>query len=230
MLLKKIFSYSLTFFLLIIYFLPVQAGPREEALLLLSSAALIETFGESENTMLPELLKNCTALGIFPSIKSGGYFIGGEMGKGVIIYKNSNTSQWSNPSFYKLYGGSLGLQIGFQESDLILIFLSKSAVKNILHGDFNIELDASAAAGRFSNSLKYNKDETIVAYSKSKGLFAGITVSGAKISCDYTANKNFYKEPLTPKMILMENLIENIPQSSYDFLRSINNTLQGERR
>jgi lipid-binding SYLF domain-containing protein len=104
--------------------------------------------------------------------------------------------KWSNPVFVTLTGGSFGLQIGVQSVDLVLVFRHKGVLTKVKNGDFTIGGDISAAAGPVGRSstasTDYKLEAEVYSYSRSRGLFAGITINGSNLGIDKTANANFY--------------------------------------
>jgi lipid-binding SYLF domain-containing protein len=144
---------------------------------------------------IPEsILKEAQGIAIIPGIVKAAYGIGGEFGRGVLLVQENGA--WSNPSFIKLAGGSLGWQIGIQRSDLILVFKTKKSIDNIAEGKVTLGADASVAAGPVGRGAQAGTDlelkAEIFAYSKAKGLFVGISLKGAALQIDAEANQRFY--------------------------------------
>jgi lipid-binding SYLF domain-containing protein len=112
---------------------------------------------------------------------------------------------WSNPVFITLTGGSIGFQIGVQSVDLVLVFKHKGVLTQVKNGDFTIGGDISAAAGPVGRSSTASTDHKLEAevysYSRSRGLFAGISVNGSNLSIDKSANANFYGSNMTSQQI-----------------------------
>ncbi len=145
---------------------------------------------------IPEaLLRNTYGIAIIPGVIKAAYVLGGQYGKGVIMLREKGGS-WSNPCFITLAGGSLGWQIGVQKTDIVLVFKSGKSVENITQGKITLGADVSVTAGpvgrRAEASTDVEFEAEIYSYSKSKGLFAGVSVQGASISIDHDANQNFY--------------------------------------
>jgi lipid-binding SYLF domain-containing protein len=153
-------------------------------------------------TQIPEdgieaaLLQNAYGIAIIPNTIKVGLGIGGRYGKGVIVVRRPDGG-WSNPSFISLYGGSFGWQIGAQGTDLILVFKSKKSVDNIARTKFTLGGDASVAAGPVGRQTSAATDEIfkaeIYSYSRSRGLFAGISLEGSIIGMDEKSNLAFYR-------------------------------------
>jgi lipid-binding SYLF domain-containing protein len=130
--------------------------------------------------------------------------IGGKRGKGVATVKLADGS-WSNPVFITLTGGSIGFQIGVQSVDLVLVFKHKGVLTEVKNGDFTIGGDISAAAGPVGRSSTASTDHKLEAevysYSRSKGLFAGISVNGSNLAINKSANADFYGASTTSEDI-----------------------------
>jgi hypothetical protein len=125
----------------------------------------------------------------------GGFVIGVRHGRGVVVAREPNGG-WRAPLFISVTGGSIGWQIGVQSTDLILVFRTKKSVDNLMHGKFTIGADAAAAAGPVGREVSAATDAQlkaeILSYSRSRGLFAGISLDGSAISVDDDANAAYY--------------------------------------
>jgi lipid-binding SYLF domain-containing protein len=154
-----------------------------------------------------DLLEKASGVAIFPSVVKGGFIIGGRFGRGVVIYHDKETGRWSAPSFYTIAGGSWGLQIGGQITDLILVIMNERGIKGLLQDRFTIGGDASASAGPVGRNAEAGTDlllkAGILSYSRSKGLFAGVAINGAVIMPDREANKSYYGRDIPAEDILM---------------------------
>ena len=160
-----------------------------------NAANVLKDFGQMKESIPPQLLKDYEGIVIIPKLINAGFGIGGKRGKGVAMVKLGD-GKWSDPVFVTLTGGSVGFQIGVQSVDLILVFRHKTVLTNIKKGNFTIGGDISAAAGptnkNKSATTDYKLEAEIYSYSRSRGLFAGITLKGSGINIDNTANSNFY--------------------------------------
>ncbi len=163
---------------------------------LVSAGAVLNAFTNDPATAIPpQILEYAQGIAIIPSVIRAGFILGGRRGKGIVAVRSEN-GEWSNPSFITLTGGSFGAQIGAQSLDLILIFGDKGSVRDISEGKFTVGSDASATAGPVGRNSAVTRDMTITAelytYVRSRGLFAGATIQGAKLSVDHAANRNYY--------------------------------------
>lgn len=140
------------------------------------------------------LLRDATCVAVVPGVIQAGLGFGGRAGYGLVSCRVG--TGWSWPSFVGLKGGSFGLQIGAQSSDVVLIFVNENAARTIAGSSFNIGGEVSVAAGPVGRDLSaatdYKAQAEIYSYSKSKGLFAGIKIAGTKWEIDYSANKKAF--------------------------------------
>ncbi len=151
------------------------------------------------------------------------YGLGGQYGKGVVLIRDERGT-WSDPCFIRLAGGSLGWQIGVEEADIILVFRSRGGVEDITQGKITLGADVRVTAGPKSKSAEASTDlefkEEIYSYSKSRGLFAGISIQGASIMIDDAANGLFYGDrTISAREILVKGTAEAPPVA--DKLRAL---------
>jgi len=164
-----------------------------------------------EEGIPPALLSRAEAIAVIPGFWNAAWVIGGRHGKGVIMVRKG-PKDWSYPSFISMTGGSVGFQIGVQKADIILVFKDKRSAKTIADGKFTLGAGASVVAGPIGRKAEADTDikfeAEIYSYSKSKGLFAGISVEGASLSIDTDANAKFYRSfDLTAEEILSKDEI-----------------------
>lgn len=169
-----------------------------------NASNVLKDFGKVENGIPHNLLSECEGVVIVPKLINAGLIVGGKRGRGVAMVKMDN-GKWSDPVFVTMTGGSIGAQIGVQSVDLVLVFRHKGVLAKVKNGDFTVGGDASAAAGPVGRSTSantdYHLDAEIYSYSRSRGLFAGISINGSNLGIDKDANKNFYGTDLTSKEI-----------------------------
>jgi lipid-binding SYLF domain-containing protein len=171
------------------------------------SAAVLKAFGKMKESIPHQLIADYQGIVIIPNLLNAGFGIGGKRGKGVAMVKLPD-GKWSDPVFVTLTGGTLGLQIGVQSVDMVLVFRHKGVLAKVKNGDFTIGGDISAAAGPVGRSSTASTDYTLEAevysYSRSRGLFAGITIHGSNLSIDKSANNAFYNNKLSSAEIFEE--------------------------
>jgi len=161
------------------------------------SAAVLETLVRAPDQGIPEhILERAEAIVVIPSLVKGGFIIGAQHGRGVMSVRNRETNKWSAPGFVALTGGSVGWQIGLQAVDLVLLVMNREGVQDLLDTEFKLGANASVAAGPVGRQGEASTDASlsaqILAYSRAKGLFAGLSLEGASLRMDRDANKDFY--------------------------------------
>lgn len=148
-----------------------------------------------EEGIPPLLLKDAQGIMIIPEVIKVGFVVGGRYGTGILTVRDEK-GNWTNPVFVKIAGGSLGWQIGAESTDLILVFKTRKSVDGLFRGKFTLGADASVAAGPVGRSAEGLTDVTlkseILSYSRSRGLFAGVSLNGAALTIDDDANGAYY--------------------------------------
>jgi len=171
----------------------VHAQAREEAKLLVASEVLDE-LGKQRDTMIPErLLQRAYGVAVVPSVTKVAFILGGRRGNGVLSVRDSR-GRFSNPVFINLTGGSVGWQFGAQETDIVLVFTTRRGIEGIADGKLTLGVGASVAAGPVGRQAEAaaGTDAEVYAYSRSRGLFAGVALDGTAITIDARGNRAFY--------------------------------------
>jgi lipid-binding SYLF domain-containing protein len=168
---------------------------------------LTEIMQISENGIPNELMERAEAVAVFPHVIKGAFGVGGEFGKGLVAERRAD-GRWSAPSFVTIGGGNFGLQLGVQSTDLVLVFTSRDGFKGLLDGKVKLGADAAVAAGPVGRNAQVATDvllkSPVFAYSRSKGLFAGIALNGSVVSIDDSANRKVYGKDFTAQDILLD--------------------------
>jgi lipid-binding SYLF domain-containing protein len=148
-----------------------------------------------EQAIPPTLLDSAYAVAVIPNVVKGGLIISGSFGKGVLLVRQSDGS-WSNPAFIKMGNVGFGWQAGVQGADLVLVFKNRRSIDNIASGKFTLGTSASASAGPVGRTAQAMTDgefkAEIYTYSRSRGLFAGVSLDGGAITIDKVANAEWY--------------------------------------
>ena len=173
-----------------------------------NATTVFEEIIQAPDSAIPRaILKKAEAVAIIPNTVKAGFIFGGHRGKGVISARNEQ-GEWSQPAFLTLTGGSFGLQIGGQSVDLILVVMNRRGLEKLLQNEFKIGGDASAVVGPIGRDTEASTDLTlraeILSYSRTRGLFAGITLKGSTIMADRDANERFYGYPFGSAQLVLE--------------------------
>ena len=155
-----------------------------------------------------EILEKAKCVVVIPSVKKGAIGVGGEYGKGVMTCRSGQdfTGRWSAPVMMSLAGGSFGFQIGGQATDFVIVVMNDSGARAMLHNKLKLGADASVAAGPVGRAADASTNESLKAemlsYSRSRGAFAGVSLSGATLHPDNDDNVSLYGEKVTPDQII----------------------------
>src|SRR5579864_3793814 len=158
------------------------------------SAAVLREILDAKDKGIPEdLLEKAQCVGVVPNLKRAGFIIGAKYGKGVVVCREPNGQGWSAPSTTRIEGGSIGLQIGAGETDVVFIVMNKRGMDKLMEDKFTIGADASAMAGPIGRSAEARTDAMmhaeILSYSRSRGVFAGVSLEGATLRPDNEDNQ-----------------------------------------
>ncbi len=195
-----------------------NAGVSEEAKVQASTAVMKEIMGIPECAIPPSLLSCAHGIAIFPDLLKAGFIFGARYGTGVLLVRNED-GNWGNPVFFRLVGGSFGWQIGAESTDVILVLKSIRSLDAICGGKFTLGGDASIAAGPVGRQAEAGTDvllrAEILSYSRSRGLFLGLSLEGAAMQVDYDSTASFYNTPgLMPTDILRNRSMVTPPPAA----------------
>jgi len=178
-----------------------MAGPAlaqgEEQALVDKAKLSVEAFArENDMGTMRHMLGRAKAVMVFPELIKGGFIIGGEGGSGLLLTRNAATGAWSAPAFYTLAAGSIGLQIGGQVSQMMMLVMTDKGLEAVYKNQFKAGADASLAAGPVGRGIEAaatsNLRDDIYAFSIAKGLFGGASLEGAAISPRYSRNQAYH--------------------------------------
>jgi lipid-binding SYLF domain-containing protein len=164
---------------------------------------------------------------VMPSVVKAAFIVGGSYGRGVLSCRSGRNFRgpWSAPSMMALEGASFGLQLGGQATDFVLLLMSPRSAANILKSKVKIGGDASAAAGPVGRNASAETDATlraeILSYSRARGLFAGISLSGSTLRPDNDGNKKLYGKDVTAEAIVFDKAVP-APPSAAKLLATLN--------
>ena len=214
---RLLLSACLTVFLLAS--LPARAGQEEDERASNAVKVLDEVMRMPEQAIPNKLLETAHAVAVIPGVVKAGLVVGGRHGKGLVSVRSADGT-WSHPSYISLTGGSIGFQAGVQSTDVVLVFRTPRGVDSIVHGKFTLGADAAVAAGPVGRTAQASPDgqlkAEIYAYSRSRGLFAGVALDGAVLSIDNDANESVYGPNTTPRAAF-EGRVSQVSDAIVDF-------------
>ncbi len=187
-----------------------------------AAAVLDEIMGTPEATIPESLLEDSRCVAVIPRVVKVGFIFGGRHGRGLLSCRVSGG--WSRPSYIAITGGSFGLQIGAQATDFVLVFANERAARALTTNKITLGGDASVSAGPVGRTAEAATDVTlrteIYAYSRSRGLFAGLSLEGASLRVDEDANEVAYKRAIDADELLF-NSSGPVPNEVAPFLRAL---------
>lgn len=182
------------------------AGGKEDSIERLGNAAKVldEVMSAPDKGIPQEVIDNAKCIAVVPRMVKAAFIFGGKHGRGVATCRTA--TGWSAPAFISIGGGSWGFQIGAEGIDLVMTVMNDQGMQRMLSNKFQIGADASAAAGpvgrHASAGTDWKADSQILTYSRSKGLFAGVSLTGAVVQQDDDSTKDIYRKKLRQRSIL----------------------------
>ena len=198
--------------------IPVTTSAQSDEADRIKEAAVIlgEIMAAPDKAIPASVLEKAEAIAIFPSTIKGAFIVGAQRGKGIISVRDRTKGTWSTPAFMTLTGGSVGFQIGGQAVDIILVVQNRRGLENLLQNQFEIGGEASATAGPVGRDAAASTDihlrAEILSYSRSRGLFAGVSLKGAALRQDQDANQKFYGSRFRTRDVVLDGKA-TMPQS-----------------
>lgn len=217
----------IVFFALLFFVSTAQAATEGHAELLHDAASVMAEILDSPDEGIPsELLGKARAIIIFPTMIKGGFMFAARYGRGVVAARSPKTGEWSPPSFMTTVGGSFGLQIGAEAVDLILLVMSQRGIDGLLQDKFTLGGDVAIAAGPVGRHAEASADimmqGEIYSYSRSKGVFAGMSLDGTIIATDNQSIEVYYGSRYEASDILFGNKIKKQPETARRFMKEMN--------
>ena len=187
-----------------------------------SSAAVLDEVMATPDKAIPrEILGGAVCVAVIPSYKKGAFVVGAQYGQGVATCRTGHG--WSAPAFVKLEGGSYGFQIGGQSTDLVLVAMNQNGMEHMLHNKFKLGADAAASAGPVGRDAQAGTDWKLNAefltYSRSKGLFAGLDLTGDVLEANDDDMRSFYGPGVQYGTVLHGDV--PVPEEAQPFVRTV---------
>jgi lipid-binding SYLF domain-containing protein len=178
----------------------------------------------SDKGVPQDLLNRAQCVVVIPNLKKGGFIVGAEYGKGFFTCRRNSGVGWSAPGSVRIAGGKFGLLIGGAETDVLMLVMNKTGMEHLLSDKFQLGGEASAAAGPLGRDASAMTDAEmhaeILTYSRQRGIFGGLDLSGAALTQDTESNKQLYGTEVTNKEIVTGTAVHT-PASARPFIHAL---------
>src|SRR3989441_9597339 len=207
---RELMRYIIVSFLSLIIATPVLLAADAEQERLANSAEVMEEILNIPDALPKELLNKAECVVVLPSVKKFALGFGGSYGRGALVCRTGSnfTGPWGAPAMYRLEGGSIGLQLGGQATDFLLLVMNPRGVESLLRSKVKLGADAAVAAGPKGRAAMAATDAymraEILTYSRSRGLFAGVSLEGSTLRQDNKANEQLYGHKITAQEIVRD--------------------------
>jgi lipid-binding SYLF domain-containing protein len=186
-----------------------------------AGTVLNEIMAAPDKGIPEEVLAGAKCIAVIPNMGKGGFIVGGEHGRGVVTCRTNGS--WSAPAFISIGGGNFGFQAGAQSVDLVMLFMNDKGVQALLSSKFELSGEASAAAGpvgrHASAGTDWKMNTEALSYSRTKGLFAGVALDGAKIQQDNDSTRAYFGREVSFKETLSGKT--HAPAGTNSFLAAV---------
>src|SRR5499427_4813185 len=206
---------------------PLLANSEKESDRVQESGQVMKEILDIPDNLPKDLLDRAECVIVLPSVKKLAIGIGGSFGRGVMTCRTGQhfTGPWGAPALYALEGGNIGFQLGGQATDFVLLVMNPKGAKSLLGSKVKLGADAAAAAGPKGRSAEGATDVVmqaeILSYSRSRGLFAGVSLEGSTLRSDGRANEKLYGQSLSAKDIIRLGKV-GVPSSAHDLVATLN--------
>jgi lipid-binding SYLF domain-containing protein len=208
--------------------LPLSAGQdKKEADRLQNCGTVLKEILDIPDDIPQDLLDKSECIIVYPSVLKAAFVIGGSYGRGAMTCRTGEhyTGPWSAPTMMALEGGSIGFQIGGQATDFVLLVMNGRGAHSILNSKVKLGADASVAAGPKGRTASASTDASlraeVLSYSRSRGLFAGISLEGSTVRPDHDANERVYGKKLDAESIVFKGAVA-VPPPAQNLVSYLN--------
>jgi SH3 domain-containing YSC84-like protein 1 len=196
-----------------------------------SATILKEVMATPDQAIPDDLLKAAYCVVVVPGVKNVGFIVGAKYGRGFVLCRKDNHAGWGSPAAVRIEGGSVGFQIGASETDLVMLLMDRRSMNGMLSSKFTLGGGAEVAAGPVGRSSTAQTDASmqakILSYSRSRGAFAGVALTGATLRQDLDENEAMYGKPVRNTEILQSGLTP--PAAAAELLALLNKYSVKER-
>src|SRR5712671_4687006 len=208
--------------------LPLLAsGDKKETGRLENCGLIVKEVMDIPDNIPEDLINKAECIIVYPSVLKAAFVIGGSYGRGAMTCRSGEhfTGPWSAPTMMALEGGSVGLQLGGQATDFVLLVMNPRGARSMLSSKVKLGADASAAAGPKGRTANASTDVTmraeVLSYSRARGLFAGLSLEGSTVRPDNDANEKVYGKQLEAESIIFKGAVA-VPPSAQRFIAYLN--------
>src|SRR5580704_11174040 len=216
---KRITQSRLLLCLLLTGLSPLLADTAKERLQ--ESAVVLKEILSAPDRGIPrDLLNDAHCVVVIPGVKNAAFLVGGKYGRGFLVCRQDAGAGWGAPASVRIEGGSFGFQIGASETDIVMLVMNQRGMDKLLQSKFTLGGAAVVAAGPVGRSSTAQTDAKmtakILSYSRSRGVFAGVSLQGATLRQDLDENQDLYGRQITNKQIVMNGM--KAPAAAADLL------------
>jgi lipid-binding SYLF domain-containing protein len=183
-------------------FAATEADKRLDA----AADLVTDMMNASDKGIPQDLLNRSECVVLIPGLKQAAFVLGAKFGRGFAMCRRANGTGWTAPAAMRVEGGSVGFQIGASEQDVLLLIMNESGMKRLLADKFTVGAEMTAAAGPLGRNATAQTDAVMraemLSYSRSRGLFAGVSLDGATLRPDADANEEMYGKAITNREII----------------------------
>jgi len=196
------------------------------------SSKVVDELVQAPDSDIPkDILRKAECVAVIPALKKAAFGFGGELGRGAVsCKKNAGKGPFGPPAMISVTGGSFGFQIGGQETDVVLLFMTPDSFKHLMRDKVKLGADASIAGGPKGRTAEASTNASmraeILSYSRSRGVFAGISLAGAVLRPDNDANEKLYGRKVEVKQLVEEGNVA-IPEPATKFVNSVSQASSG---
>ena len=187
-----------------------------------ASKVVTELINAPDSDISKDLLKKAQCVAVVPGLKKAALGFGGELGRGAVSCRGQGRG-FGSPAMISITGGSFGFQIGGQETDVVMLFMTPDSLKHLLKDKVTLGVDASAAGGPKGREASAETDAAmraeILVYSRARGVFAGISLKGAVLRQDKDANKSLYNRPIEARELIEKGVA--VPGPAEKFVQAV---------
>ncbi|HEX3377662.1 MAG TPA: lipid-binding SYLF domain-containing protein [Candidatus Acidoferrales bacterium] len=224
---RKLLSLGMLFALTAAPLLAARPDNEKETDRLANAGMVMEEIMNIPDDIPQDLLDKAECVIVFPSVLKAAFIVGGSYGRGAMACRGGEhfTGPWGTPSMMALEGGSVGFQLGGQATDFVLLVMNPRVAQSILSNKVKLGADMAAAAGPKGRNASASTDVTlraeILSYSRSRGLFAGVSLEGSTLRPDNDANEKLYGKKLTAEEIIRQGAAP-VPASGQKLVSLLN--------